>query len=54
MYKNGLTNLVELNQTLYALIRAETDRDIAGNHVWQSLLMKAAALGDYSVFENQL
>lgn len=54
MYKNGLTNLVELNQTLYALIRAETDRDIAGNNVWQSLLMKAAALGDYSVFENQL
>ncbi len=54
MYQNGLTNLVELNQTLYTLIRAETDRDIAGNNVWQSLLMKAAALGDYSVFENQL
>lgn len=54
MYKNGLANLVELNQTLYALIRAETDRDIAGNSVWQSLLMKAAATGDYSLFESQL
>ena len=54
MYQNGLTNLVELNQTLYALIRAETDRDIAGNSVWQSLLMRAAAMGDYTIFENQL
>lgn len=52
MYRNGLVNLVDLNQTLYALIRAETDRDIANNNVWQALLLKAAASGDYSVFEN--
>lgn len=54
LYKNGLTNLVDLNQTLYALIRAESDREIAQNNVWQALLLKAAAVGDYSLFENEL
>lgn len=53
MYKNGLTNLVDLTQTLYVLVRAETDRDIANNNVWQALLLKAASSGDFSIFENQ-
>ena len=53
LYKNGLTNLVDLTQTLYVLIRAEPDRDIAYNNVWQALLLKAASSGDFSIFENQ-
>jgi outer membrane protein TolC len=53
LYKNGLTNLVDLTQILYVLIRAETDRDIAYNNVWQALLSKAASAGDFSIFENQ-
>lgn len=54
LYKNGLTNLVDVTQSLYVLIRAETDRDIAYSNVWQALLLKAAAAGDFSLFENQL
>lgn len=54
LYKNGLTNLVDLTQSLYALVRAETDRDIAYSNVWQALLLKAAATGDFSIFETQL
>ena len=53
LYKNGLTNLVDVTQTLYTLIRAETDRDIANNNVWQALLLKAASTGEFSLFENQ-
>jgi outer membrane protein TolC len=52
LYKNGLTNLVDVTQALYALIRAETDRDIAYSNVWQALLLKAAAEGDFSIFQN--
>ncbi|MEI3802448.1 MULTISPECIES: TolC family protein [Chitinophaga] len=52
LYKNGLTNLVDVTQALYALIRAETDKDIAYSNVWQALLLKAAAVGDFSIFEN--
>jgi len=54
LYKNGLTNLVDVTQALYALIRAETDRDIAYNNVWQALLYKAAASGDFSVFIDKI
>lgn len=54
LYKNGLTNLVDVTQALYALVRAETDRDIAYSNVWQALLLKAAASGDFGLFENQL
>ena len=50
LYKNGLTNLVDVTQALYTLTRAETDRDIAYNNVWQALLYKAAATGDFSLF----
>ncbi|MFV7234748.1 TolC family protein [Flavobacterium sp. ZB4R12] len=53
LYKNGMTNLLDVTQTLYALNRAETDRDIIYTNVWQSLLMKAAAIGDFDLFINE-
>ena len=54
LYKNGLTTLIDVTQSQYALTKAETDRDIAYNNVWQALLLKAASAGDFSIFENQL
>jgi hypothetical protein len=54
MYKTGLSNLVDVTQARYALIRAETDRDIAYNNVWQALLLKAAAAGNFNLFINEL
>lgn len=54
LYRNGLTNMVDVAQAAYALIRAETDRDIAYNNLWQALLLKAAATGNYTLFEEQL
>jgi outer membrane protein TolC len=54
LYKNGLSDLVNVTQARYALIRAETDRDIAYNNVWQALLLKAAASGDFNLFINEL
>jgi len=53
LYKNGLTTLTDITQTLYTLNRAETDRDIANNNVWQSLLLKAAATGNFNLFINE-
>lgn len=53
LYKNGLTTLVDLTQALYTLNRAETDRDIAYTNVWQALLLKSAALGNYNIFINE-
>jgi outer membrane protein TolC len=54
LYENGLTNFVDVIQTQYDLIRAETDRDIAYNNVWQALLLKAAAAGDFNIFLKNL
>lgn len=54
LYRNGLTNLVDVTQALYALIRAETDRDIAYSNVWQALLLKASASGDFNMFAKEL
>ncbi|ANH84027.1 transporter [Niabella ginsenosidivorans] len=54
MYKNGLATMVDVTQASYTLIRAETDRNIANNNVWQALLLKAAAQGDFNLFEDQL
>lgn len=51
-YKNGLATIIDLTQTLYVLNRAETDRDIAFNNIWQALLLKAAATGDWGLFIN--
>ncbi|THU36020.1 TolC family protein [Niastella caeni] len=54
LYKNGLTNVVDLQQALYALNRAETDRSVAYINVWQALLLKAAASGDFDLFIKQV
>jgi outer membrane protein TolC len=53
LYKNGLTNIVDVTQVFYTLNRAETDRDIAYTNVWQALLLKAAASGNFSLFINE-
>jgi len=54
LYKNGLANIVDFTQALYTLNRAEVDKDIASNNVWQALLYKAAATGDFGIFTNNL
>jgi outer membrane protein TolC len=54
LYNHGLTDLVNVTQALYALVRAETDRDIAYNNVWQAVLLKAAATGDFDIFYSNL
>lgn len=53
LYKNGLTTLADLQLAMYALNRAELDRGVAFINVWQALLLKAAASGDFSLFINQ-
>ncbi len=53
LYKNGLSNIVDVTQALFALNRAETDRDIAYNNVWEALLLKAAAAGDFGILINE-
>ena len=53
LYRNGLATIVDVTQALYTLNRAETDRDIANNNVWQALLYKAAASGNFGLFINE-
>jgi outer membrane protein TolC len=53
LYKNGLSNIVDVTQALYILIRAETNRDVALSNLWQALLLKSAAAGDFGLFLNQ-
>jgi len=53
LYKNGLTNIVDVQQALYALNKAETDLSIAYINVWQALLLKSASSGDFDLFLNQ-
>ena len=53
LYKNGLANIVDITQALFTLNRAETNREIANNNVWQALLFKAAASGDFGLFINE-
>jgi adhesin transport system outer membrane protein len=52
LYKNGLSNIVDYTQALYTLNRAEIDLDITLNNVWQALLSKSAASGDFGIFIN--
>jgi outer membrane protein TolC len=54
LYETGLNNIVDVSQTLYILNRAEIDRDIACNAVWQALLFKAGTLGNLNLFLQQL
>lgn len=53
LYKNGLGNIVDVTQALFALSRAETDRDIATVNLWQALLLKAANAGNFGIFINE-
>lgn len=53
LYKNGLSNIIDLQQALYLVSRAETDMSVAYINVWQSLLQKAAASGDFDLFLQQ-
>jgi outer membrane protein TolC len=53
-YRNGLTTIEKLTQTLYTLNRSETEYEIASNNVWQALLLKAAATGDLDYFLQQI
>jgi outer membrane protein TolC len=53
LYKNGLSTIVDVTTALYTLNRAETDRDIAYTNVWQALLYKSAASGDFGLFFNE-
>ena len=52
MYNNGLTDIADLAQALYNLNRAETDAAVSTNNIWKSLLYKANATGDLSIFLN--
>lgn len=52
-YSNGLTDLPTLVQSFVTLNRAEVDRYVAISNSWRSLLLKAAAEGDLSLFLNQ-
>ncbi|MBO9203744.1 MULTISPECIES: TolC family protein [Niastella] len=54
LYRNGLTNIVDVQQAQYALNRAEADLNVAYINVWQSLLLKAAASGDFDLFVKQV
>ncbi|MBX3261482.1 MAG: TolC family protein [Labilithrix sp.] len=53
LYDNGLATLVEVQQALYVLSRAEVDRSAAYVGLWQALLQKAAAAGDFELFSSQ-
>jgi outer membrane protein TolC len=53
LYKNGLATIVDVTTALFTVNRAEADRDIANSNVWQALLFKAAASGDFSLFFNE-
>ena len=52
LYKNGLATIVDLTDALYTLNRAEVDQAIVSNNVWQALLYKSAATGDFGLFIN--
>lgn len=53
LYKNGLTDIVDVQQALFALNKAETDLGISYIAVWQALLLKCAASGDFNLFISQ-
>ncbi|MBT29368.1 MAG: transporter [Thalassobius sp.] len=53
-YKNGLTDLPTMLQSVVALNRAEADYAIAYSNVWRSYLMIAASKGDLSDFIEML
>lgn len=54
LYKNGLTTIDDLVQSMYNLVRAESDRAVIQINVWQAYLMQKASSGDIEVFINQI
>jgi outer membrane protein TolC len=50
LYENGLTNIVDVTQTLFFLNQAEAASNVACTAIWQALLYKAIAAGDSSLF----
>lgn len=52
LYKNGLATIVDFTEALYTLNRAEIDQAISSNSIWQALLYKAGATGDFNIFIN--
>ncbi|MFT3932365.1 MAG: TolC family protein [Chitinophagaceae bacterium] len=54
LYKNGLANIVDVQQALFTLNRAQTDISVAYINIWQALLLKAAASGDFDLFIKQV
>jgi outer membrane protein TolC len=54
LYRNGLTNIIDVQQALYAVNKAETDLAVTYIQVWQALLLKAASSGDIDLFLKQV
>jgi outer membrane protein TolC len=54
LYKNGLANIVDVQQALFDLNHAEIDVSVAYINVWQALLLKSAASGDFNLFMKQV
>jgi outer membrane protein TolC len=54
LYKNGLSNIVDVQQALFNLNHAQTDMSVAYINIWQALLLKSAASGDFDLFMNQV
>ncbi len=53
-YESGLTDLTTLTQSITLLNQAEIDHYVSTGNAWRSLLMKAAARGDLSLFLDQV
>lgn len=53
LYNNGLATIVDVQQALNVLNRAEADRSTVNLSLWQALLQKAAATGDFNLFLSQ-
>ncbi|HLY70916.1 MAG TPA: TolC family protein [Puia sp.] len=54
LYKNGLSNIVDVQQALFNLNHAEIDVSVAYINIWQALLLKSAASGDFDLFMKQV
>lgn len=54
LFKNGLSSIVDVSQTLFALNQAETQLAISYNNVWTALLLKSASNGEFDQFLNQV
>ena len=52
--RSHLANIIDVQQALFAVNKAETDMSVAYIQVWQALLLKAAASGDFDLFLGQV